>query len=331
MSKSQPEVYKVLKEPEKKGCKIAHFSIVANEMYFLPYFLKHYRKLGLEEFYFLVDCSDDGTMEFLLEQRDCGVLKSPFKFKDDFNVKIGNSVLKQRFADICKFLIPKELFMGRWGLIVDADEFMILPSPSRSLPEFIERLERNKLNCCRAPMVDFFPDNLNTIDLFNTDVEPFTICPNYDVVFMDWPDQKVRPIRIIKEMSIRTRLNNKLINDYPTYSKTLKNNNPVMLYKIPLLKWEQNTVVIHAGHISNHLPSNKVQASLAHFKFFPGWKIKVNNALKKQQYALNSAMYRPLAVAANLLGDWPLKGPWTKVMSSMDALSDSDLVFDTLL
>lgn len=44
--------------------------ILHNEMHFLPAFLPHYRKLGVDRFFFIDDRSDDGTLEFLALQDD---------------------------------------------------------------------------------------------------------------------------------------------------------------------------------------------------------------------------------------------------------------------
>ena len=42
-------------------------AILKNEIYFLPAFLNHYRRLGVQRFVFLDDRSDDGSFEYLLE------------------------------------------------------------------------------------------------------------------------------------------------------------------------------------------------------------------------------------------------------------------------
>lgn len=64
--------FKIKKYPRDKKDKTIVFSIVANEIYLLPYFLKHYRSLGIKTFFFLIDKSDDGTTEFLENKRIVG-------------------------------------------------------------------------------------------------------------------------------------------------------------------------------------------------------------------------------------------------------------------
>ena len=46
------------------------FSTVRNEKIRLPYFLRYYRDLGINHFFFVDNDSDDGTREYLAEQAD---------------------------------------------------------------------------------------------------------------------------------------------------------------------------------------------------------------------------------------------------------------------
>ena len=55
-------------------------AIGRNEMYFLPTFLAHYRRLGVEQFAILDDRSTDGMTEYLLEQNDVVLYRSDHKY-----------------------------------------------------------------------------------------------------------------------------------------------------------------------------------------------------------------------------------------------------------
>lgn len=158
------KIYQVIKQPAALNAAVVVFSIVGNEMYFLPHFLQHYRKLKVEAFYFLVDKSDDGTLEYLMAQDDCAVITSKVKFNDQVKVKTKRQTIQGRFASMCKQIIPKDLLLNRWVLTVDADEFLILPEQDLSLIEFTEHLNKSGLDVCRAPMVDFFPKKLECLD-----------------------------------------------------------------------------------------------------------------------------------------------------------------------
>ncbi len=53
-----------------KARDILSFSTLYNENIRLPYFLEHYRKMGVAHFLIVDNDSDDGGREFLLEQPD---------------------------------------------------------------------------------------------------------------------------------------------------------------------------------------------------------------------------------------------------------------------
>ena len=229
------DIFRVLRQPTAGGAGAVIFSIVGNEMYFLSHFLEHYRNLGIQEFCFLVDTSDDGTLEYLMEQEDCWVLESDIKFGDHVRLVFGQKTITRRFSAAVKFLVPKEIFQGRWVLTIDADEFLILPAPSKTIPELIARLEQNGLDCCRAPMVDFFPAALSALDDADAKVNPFSVNPFYDAVFIDWPNKQAEPSRIIHEMGVRSRLRAVLMSKYPELLESLKTIGGVRMNKVPLL------------------------------------------------------------------------------------------------
>lgn len=104
---------------------VAVSTIARNEAYFLPHLLRHYRGLGVREFWFLDDPSTDGTREYLLAQPDCAVVSA--------NLRYGDSVGDVRFGVVVKTLLPRELLRGRWVLGVEADEFLVLPRPFATL------------------------------------------------------------------------------------------------------------------------------------------------------------------------------------------------------
>ena len=299
----EPRIYELVKPFKGEPNKLALFSIIADEMYFLPYFLRHYRALGVREFYFLVDSSTDGSQEFLLAQPDCAVLSSQYKFKDRINLRIGGKVIQRRFADICRFLIPRTLFIGRWGLVADADEFLLLPGGATDLVAFVDRLDQHGLDCCRAMMVDCYPRRLADIDQHEPTTDPFRLAPFYDVVPVDWPDGAIHPRHLEHGVSVRSRINAKLMAMYPHLADALSESASDMLHKIPLLRWTERTLVSDA-HTANHRPSDRVQVAFAHFKFYPGWERKVSGALTQKQYARGSLKYRPLGYAAKVLRDW---------------------------
>src|SRR5206468_6015764 len=72
------------------------FSIIRDEIYFLPKFFEYYRQLGVNDFLIYDDRSADGSTEFLVSQPDCTVLSGPYTYDSAFGVT--------------PFGLPKKLF-----------------------------------------------------------------------------------------------------------------------------------------------------------------------------------------------------------------------------
>src|SRR3712207_6527634 len=112
-------------KPASTSSGVPCFSVVRNELYFLPHFLRHYRKLGVGHFIFYDDGSTDGSRELLLGEPDCTVLGSDYSFQ-------------QRMPDGKPFhyharsQIPEQFAPDQWCLTVDADEFLFLPQDRKS-------------------------------------------------------------------------------------------------------------------------------------------------------------------------------------------------------
>jgi len=304
------------------------FSLVGNERYFLPHFLNHYRRLGISEFHFLVERSDDGTLEYLLEQSDCAVLTSPHQFGDCVKYQANGKTKTNRFANVVRVLAMRQYFLGRWCLILDADEFLVLPENTPSIVDLIETLQKHRLTCCRALMVDFFPQNLE--DLLNVDREtnPFEAAPFYDELTVEWPAGEPEPTKVGFQRGIRARMAFELARRYPDRNKLYQEGVPTRLYKTPLLQITPGTQMGNP-HKTNHHPSNQVQCVLAHFKFHPGWEAKVRNAVAEGQYMNGSAKYQPLAHAIDELEGWPMPDQLSSD-SRINPITQSAMVFNQL-
>ena len=52
------------------------FTVLRNEIDRLPHFLAHYRALGVNHFFVVVNLSDDGSFEYLLGQEDVSIWRT---------------------------------------------------------------------------------------------------------------------------------------------------------------------------------------------------------------------------------------------------------------
>ena len=189
---------RVRKKPASRG-RVAAFGIVRNEMYFLPHLLDHYRRLGMHEFWFHDDQSEDGTFDYLMAQPDCGVTQSTLRFGDKVGPRTWGAAIKDA--------VPRHLLMNRWVLTIDADEFLILPPGIDTVEQLASQLERNGLQVARAVMVDFFPGKLRDLSDARHEAGPFELCPYFDVwKTLVWPDGMSHATTIDTYSAVRPRI-----------------------------------------------------------------------------------------------------------------------------
>ena len=142
MLEAPPLPYDVhfLKRSDQLDYGIPVFSIMRNESYFFPHFLKHYRSLGISNFVIFADRCDDEFLETMLREHDVSIIRSnSLKYHQTFGQL--ESGWPKRLVQFIKEFISNQFFVGRWHLVVDADEFLILPAPMRDFPAYVQWLE----------------------------------------------------------------------------------------------------------------------------------------------------------------------------------------------
>ena len=128
-----------------RAAPLSVITVLRNEMFMLPHFLAHYRRLGVESFLVADNCSDDGTLEHLLEQPDVAV------FSVDTDYARSHYGVDWQQALIGAFRV------GCWSLVVDADELLVLPE---GLPDVAALLAHPALahsDALRGFLLDMYP------------------------------------------------------------------------------------------------------------------------------------------------------------------------------
>ncbi len=294
------------------------FAVLKNERYFLPHFLQYYRALGISNFLFLDDQSTDGSREYLLAQKDCGILEANYSF--------GDMIGGKRFGIAVKQIVPETMLMGGWVLTVDLDEFLILPPPYENIHGLCIDLDKQGRNHARAIMLDFYPERFNDLNGTVSGMGPFELCPYFDALSMEWPDGSRAPTRISIQDAIRVRMFKEMITRGFNELTALRGYKCANPYKVPLLKWDRYTRVLSSHHV-NVPVSDANQLVLAHFKFYPGWQQKVEAAVAGGAYYNNSIEYKMLKIAADRLLHWPLKGKKSKTFEGRGQLNAMGLVY----
>jgi hypothetical protein len=136
--------------PEKlarlNAAPLAVIAVVRNEMFMLPHFLAHYRRLGVEAFLVVDNCSDDGSFAWLHAQPDVALFSADTMFRraaQGTDWKIG---------------LMANLRLDRWSLIADADELLIpTDPPGPDLPAGLAGPAFDGADAARVAMLDMYP------------------------------------------------------------------------------------------------------------------------------------------------------------------------------
>ena len=109
----------VFRADNLKKNEIRAFVCLRNEVDRLPFWLDHYRRLGVGHFFCVVNDSSDGSLEFLLRQPDCSVWTTTDSYK---NARFGMDWLgcllwRYRHGAWC-VVVPMNYWFIRTGMFV---------------------------------------------------------------------------------------------------------------------------------------------------------------------------------------------------------------------
>lgn len=202
------------------------FSTLRNEMERLPYFLHHYRQLGVRHFLIVDNGSDDGSDRFLLEQPDVSLWQTDDSYRmARFGVDWLNG-LQRRYG------------VGHWCLTADADELLVIPhGDSRDLTDLTVYLDKSGATSFAAMMLDCYPKGpVSTSDHASGD-DPMTSIGWFDADGYTWEwQQKFRNISI--RGGPRRRF---FFADNPDMAPHL--------HKVPLVKWRAAYAYASSTHL----------------------------------------------------------------------------------
>lgn len=162
-------------QPKLKVTDIPLFCVQRNEMTRLPAFLAYYRDLGVSKFIFIDNNSDDGSLEFLLEQPDCYVF-----WTDDGYLQSAHGLTW------LNYLINETdiLHLNQWYMIADVDEFLVYPDcENKKLPILIDYLNQEGSEAVASFMLDMYADNLLGYDDNNFIKEHIYFYNNYQTFY----------------------------------------------------------------------------------------------------------------------------------------------------
>jgi hypothetical protein len=266
-------------------------AIVRNEMYFLPAFLAHYRRLGVRRFVMLDDRSDDGSRAFLAAQPDVTLLESGRRYGDIVTAAAGPFAgAPQKMETIWRSLLMRRFCAGRWALHLDADEFLVLPE-GLAVPDLIALAAAGRARAVTSVMLDMYPADIAAMRAtapFDPD-DPgwlFDAVPHlapapgsrYGLRLV-YPGSRARLMRrfgVLPPPSLRQRLAEWAgRRPQPEYNR---------IFKTVLMRWQEGDAFL-SGHSTTAAPDPRILLPLRHYKFTPDlWRRTAAAVAEKQHY-----------------------------------------------
>ncbi len=254
------------------------FSTMRNERARLEYFLRYYRDLGVNHFLMVDNASDDGSREYLRDQRDVSLWST------------GASYKRSRFGVDWLNWLQMRYGHGHWTLTVDPDEFFVYPfcdtRPMRALTDW---LDASSIKSFGAMLLDMYPKG--TIDAvpYSPGQNPFEIAS-----WFDSSNYTIRKNRLYGNLWVqggpRARA---FFSDVPERAPALN--------KIPLVKWHRSYAFVSSTHmllprglnqVYDEWGGEKASGCLLHAKFLDTFAHKSAEELTRGQHYANSHEYR---------------------------------------
>ena len=246
---------------------ILAFTTLRNEITRLPWFLRHYRNLGVDHFLMVDNGSDDGTAEYLLDQPDVSLWQTSASYR------------AARFGVDWLTWLQIRYGHDHWTLTIDADELLIYAHhDTRSLHDLTTWLAAQNRQVFGALMLDLYPKGPLGDQTYDPDTDP--------VARLCWFDpgpyraRRQAPMgNLWVQGGVRERA---FFQDLPDRSPTLN--------KIPLVKWSRRYSYVNSSHsaLPRHLNagyggpgSNAPSGILLHTKFLP--EIVEKSRIEKQR------------------------------------------------
>lgn len=239
------------------------FCVERNEMLRLPFFLQYYRKLGVTQFIFIDNNSDDGSFEFLLEQPDCHV----FWTNDDYNQSGHGLIWLNHLVNETNILNTDQ-----WYVIADVDEFLVYPHcETYPLKNLITYLNTTNAEAVPSFMLDMYAENLNdnSKNFLDTHIYFYN---NYQI-FHQAESPYIQPAGGIRDFIFNE--------SNPYYVKTA-------LFK----KTSQIAYLISSSHQTTPYQISALTTTFLHYKFVGDFLSYAKTKIDRKQHSGGASRYR---------------------------------------
>jgi hypothetical protein len=256
---------------------ILAFSTVRNERPRLRYFLRYYRRLGVDHFFFVDNGSTDGTAEFLAGEADVSLWKTDASYR------------KSRFGTDWLNWLKFRFGHGHWTLTLDPDEFLVYPfCDTRPLPALCDWLDQSGLRSFGTMMLDMYPDAPLTDLSYAEGQDPFELAPWFDPGnYMISKNPKYGNLWI--QGGPRARV---YFSETPEEAPSLN--------KIPLVRWNRRYAYVSSTHmllprglnnVYDEAGGEKACGCLLHAKFLDSFVAKAAEEVERREHFARGREY----------------------------------------
>ena len=250
------------------------FVTLRNEADRLPYFLDHYRDLGVDHFLVVDNNSEDGSDRILLDAPDVSVWHTAHSYRD---ARFGMSWLTW---------LQMRYGAGHWCLTVDCDELLVYPyHPSRGLRALTGELDRRGQRSFRALMIELFPRGRLAEQCHTPGDHPADVLSYFDADgFTRYKHPEFHSL--IEKGGVRARF----------FFDGVAEHAPPM-HKTPLVKWRRLYAYADSTHtilprwLNRNYGPARITGALLHTKFLPSVVAKSVDPAHRAQHFANPAKF----------------------------------------
>ena len=272
------------------------FCTQRNEAIRLPYFLKYYRDMGVNHFFFVDNGSTDGSLDYLSRQEDVSVWSTQGSYK------------RSRFGmDWINHLLRKHAH-GHWALTLDPDEFFLYPfCDTRPLRALTDWLDASSIKSFSAMLLDMYPKGRIDAQPYERGQNPLEIASWFDAGNYTISRNK-RFGNLWIQGGPRARV---FFPDRPERAPALN--------KIPLVKWDRRYTYVSSTHmllprglnaVYDEWGGEKASGLLLHTKFLDTFGAKAEEELARREHYAGSTEY--LAYADKIRDNPDLWCKWSE-------------------
>jgi hypothetical protein len=270
---------------------VAVIAAVRNEAAILPLFLDHYRRLGVGAFLIADNASTDGTGAILRDAPDVAAFSVETPYADSLFGVAWQQAMVANFR------------VGRWSLVADADEFLVLPDDAPDLATLLAAPAMAGFDAVRIRMLDLYPRGpLSGVTLASGDPFAETGWADRDPFLRDTP---VRGPFSDGE-TLTSALRHRLIPGQRSELFTAQ--------KVALLRyrpWMRLTAGLH--HVGEVRLAPR-DLTFAHFKYTAAFRAKAEAEVRRRQHFNDAEEYRAylalMSEGRETIWDEAVSVPW---------------------